>query len=88
MLFLFVDAMSSLPTSNLSLSSFAQSAQDHPDSEWHKCIANIYNFIIHVTIICSLYSYVFLYESGVCHCVGAISVKTSVSSGRHSVQYR
>ena len=33
--------ISSLPTSNLSLSSFAQSAQDVPDSEWHKCIVYV-----------------------------------------------
>ena len=66
--------MSSLPASNLSLFSFASSAQDVPDSEWHKCIVNLYNFIIHATIICSLYSYIFLYESSVCRCVGTISV--------------
>ena len=53
-----------------------------------QCInINKYNFIIHVIIICS---YMLLYESGVCHCVGTISVKTSVSSDHHSVlvQYR
>ena len=77
--------MSSLPTSNLSLPSFAQSAQDVPDGEWHKCIVNICNFIIHVTIICSVYSYMFPYESGVCHCVSTISVRTSIYFERPSL---
>ena len=45
-MFPFVDAMSSLPTSNLSLSPFAQFAQDIPDSKWRKCIVNIYNFVV------------------------------------------
>ena len=48
-----------------------------------QCInINKYDIIIHVIIICS---YMFLYESGVCHCVGTTSVRTSVSSDRHSV---
>ena len=33
LLFPFIDAMSSLPTSNISLPSFAQYAEDVPDSE-------------------------------------------------------